>query len=499
MQFEPRVSEAQEGSAQTGWPSLIARTRGNSDFVRLITRRVLIAYSILVGCSAILLLVWEHSWSRAAIARHHGDLHRTFESVISEAAWTFNETVLDSVVLGLTRDGSITGAQIALVGTTKSYSSGLLSGASPGWGGSLSERYVSRWPLNWAGPRGPEIVGHLELETSDQVIKHQLLQRMLMILLSSVLALGCLFLVFVLTIRREVLSPIAKLARMMQDYRLGGRDGDTGMVPRPAGELGKLYDSFRDLEDRLRSAHGQLTSAADEMARQLAIQAEELTRAHARAVDVEVSRAQEAERRRLMRDMHDGFGSELVTARIAAERGRLTAPEVAALLSKCIADLHLIINVTGTEAGNLGEAIADWRYRLSRQLGGEPFKLVWEVNLAGAPLLSQRAVLQLLRIAQEALSNAARHSGASVIRVSAGYLGDVITLGISDNGKGFPAGGVPPDGNRGKGLASMSARAREIGAVLDLAVTSDGCTVTLAYRALPEGDAPVERKAEAIG
>ena len=165
------------------------------------------------------------------------------------------------------------------------------------------------------------------------------------------------------------------------------------------------------------------------------------------------------------------------------------APELATVLTKCIADLQLMISVTGTEAGNLPEAIADWRYRVSRQLAGERFRLAWSVSLAGTPALPQRAVLQILRIAQEAVFNATRHSGAREIRISAQWTGEEVVLTVADDGRGFPAEALSGTGHRGKGVASMGVRARELGAALDFSL-AQGCTVRLAYRppTAPEGD-----------
>lgn len=210
----------------------------------------------------------------------------------------------------------------------------------------------------------------------------------------------------------------------------------------------------------------------------------ELEDAWEKMTKLAVAESKRQEREQLLRDMHDGFGSELASARIAVERGTLGQREIATFLSKCIADLRLIMNVTGSEAGKLEEAIADWRYRVSHQLAGEPFRLIWEVNLQGAPAVTPRASLQVLRIAQEALFNATRHSGASEIRIKAGHADGVVTLMVSDNGKGLLLSDNAPFKNQGKGLASMRARAREIGASLD--ITSDGgCTIKLVYRPDP--------------
>ena len=488
----------QEGLAEAstsdrkGWRTALSRSWKSADLVRLISRKVLITYGILVSLAALLFVAWEVTEARKAISRRHADLHRTSEKLISEGLWTYNEAVLQSLVLGLEEEATVTGARIRSADGRMVFSSGLLTNAPAGWGTWLSDRYVSEWPVTWTSNRGEELIGYLDLETSEQVIRNRLLYRMLLILLFSSLALLSLFGVFALIIRMQVVKPVSNLANIMDAYRWGQSERPAQGIERPPGEIGILYDSFRELEDRLSAAHARLTASADEMARELARQAAELSEAHDRNMSLGVSRAHQEERRRLMREIHDGFGSELVSARIAVERGNVTNEEIATFLSKCVADLHLIINVTGTEAGNLGEAIADWRYRISRQLAGEPFRLTWDVNLAGAPRTTQRVALQILRIAQEALFNATRHSGAREIRVKAGYAEGTFMLSITDDGRGFDPALTMGSGGRGKGLASMTARARDIGATLQF-TRDNGCSVQLLYR---PGFASAERIAD---
>ncbi|MFD9288838.1 sensor histidine kinase [Streptomyces sp. NPDC060030] len=69
----------------------------------------------------------------------------------------------------------------------------------------------------------------------------------------------------------------------------------------------------------------------------------------------------------------------------------------------------------------------------------------------------------LLRIAEESLSNAARHAGASRAGVTLSYMGDEITLDVRDDGCGFDPAGLPPySGRGGFGLGGMRARAERI-------------------------------------
>ena len=453
----------------------------STDLLPVIARKVLFAYLLLVGLGAIVFLAWEIVQTREAISKRHGELHTATGKATSEALWTLNETLLESIVFGLNQDELITGAQIRTADGSKVFSSGRLTDAQSGQGSWLTSQYMSRWPIAWKSARGDELLGRLELETSDLVIRDRVYQRMLMILLFSTLALFALFTVSLIVIGAHVVHPISVLTRAMDRYELG-KPAD--VAQRPVGEIGKLYDSFEVMQDRLRAAHGQLSAAADEMKLQLARQADELSILHKKNMKVGVSRAQEAERQRLMGEIHDGFGSELASARIAVERGNLSDAEIAAFLSRCSDDLYLVISVTGNEVGTFVEAIADWRYRVSRQLVGESFKLLWQVDLLDAPSISPRATLQILRIAQEALSNAIKHSQASEIRITVKYTAGIIFLNVSDNGNTFTHDQIPQFGNRGRGLASIKARARELGATLDI-TRDEGWSVSLVYSPEP--------------
>ncbi|MEU1280970.1 sensor histidine kinase [Streptomyces sp. NPDC005805] len=69
----------------------------------------------------------------------------------------------------------------------------------------------------------------------------------------------------------------------------------------------------------------------------------------------------------------------------------------------------------------------------------------------------------LLRIAEEALANTARHAAAGRVGVTLSYMGDEVTLDVRDDGRGFDPGALPPrSADGGFGLAGMRARAERI-------------------------------------
>jgi signal transduction histidine kinase len=185
--------------------------------------------------------------------------------------------------------------------------------------------------------------------------------------------------------------------------------------------------------------------------------------AHERLTASEVERSALEERERLLQDMHDGFGSQLSSARIMAEQGTLDQPQLKELLQECMSDLYLVVDTLGSNGKTLAVAIGDFRFRTDRRTSGLRSKIHWDLRLDHLPPIPDRKILQILRILQEALSNALKHSGGLNIWVNAVFLPEqnLLRLSVADDGVG-----MSQKPQQGRGLSSMKQRAREIGGSL---------------------------------
>ncbi len=173
--------------------------------------------------------------------------------------------------------------------------------------------------------------------------------------------------------------------------------------------------------------------------------------------------SRQEERQRLLQDIHDGFGSQLASARLRIEHGDLGQDEIAAVLRECLDDLYLVVDTMNEEDKTLAAALADYRYRCDTRLAGQALQLQWRIDVEDCPPLGQRTTLHILRLLQEALNNALKHARASRIALQAVFRPDrTLTLCVSDDGVGLPNPVQP-----GKGMSSMRRRAREIGATLE--------------------------------
>jgi signal transduction histidine kinase len=219
-------------------------------------------------------------------------------------------------------------------------------------------------------------------------------------------------------------------------------------------------------------------SANERLAAELAEREAELQKSYQEREHLLARHATETERQRIMRDMHDGLGSQLMSMLLAARRGDAEPVRVAEGLQSVIDEMRLMIDSMDSVGESLGSAFAIFRERVQPRVEQAGLRFVWTDESSGAlPHYSPRAVLQVFRIMQEAVTNALKHSGGSLIAVTLSLSPDpdfALRLRIADDGQGLSKANP-----RGKGLASMAARARGIGGRLEVATGGTGVAVLL--------------------
>ncbi|WGD53453.1 ATP-binding protein [Bradyrhizobium sp. CB1650] len=206
------------------------------------------------------------------------------------------------------------------------------------------------------------------------------------------------------------------------------------------------------------------------------------------------------ERTRLMRDLHDGLGGQLVSIVALSERGHEGATITDAARA-ALKDLRLVIDSMDDIGGDLMFALGSWRERAATQLRPHDIVLDWHVATPqGLPLhpeLRPWHVIQIVRILDEAVTNAVKHAAARHITVTIETRDDgrepygVISVG--DDGKGFVLadnGEAAGARRTARGLHNMKSRAARCGAVLNLSSDSSGTRVRLQLpQRFPDSDA----------
>ncbi len=189
----------------------------------------------------------------------------------------------------------------------------------------------------------------------------------------------------------------------------------------------------------------------------------------------EHARSLAEERQRIMRDMHDGVGGQLVALIGQTENGPIDAESLKPQLRRSLDDLRLMIDSLDDACGDLGVALGMLRQRLQPGLQGLPLRTSWQTadlpDLAPCP---PDQVLQVMRIVQEAITNAIKHANCRELLISARWTEGWLELTVSDDGVGLAADAAP-----GRGLPSMRQRAAAIGADLSFDALQQGTRMRL--------------------
>ncbi len=254
---------------------------------------------------------------------------------------------------------------------------------------------------------------------------------------------------------RQALAPLDRLARFMRQVN-ALRPGQRAVgFERSSSEVGALAQAFNEMLGRLEAERRESSGR--------------------------VLAAQETERLRIARELHDELGQTLTAVALRAEhtaqRKGADHPEfgeIAEIVQRGLDDVRRIsleLRPSALEELGLLNAMISLCTRVGEQTGMRVRR-----ELEGPiPDLAPGVELAVYRIAQEALTNAVRHSHASAVTVSLRYSDGDLVLSVEDDGDGLPEPVIA-----GGGLAGMRERALLIGAALDVgSAPGAGVKVTL--------------------
>jgi signal transduction histidine kinase len=189
------------------------------------------------------------------------------------------------------------------------------------------------------------------------------------------------------------------------------------------------------------------------------------------------------ERERIMRDMHDGIGGQLlsVVSLLHDHPGQVFS-NVREKVQHCLTDLRFVIDSLDPLHNEIPVLLGMMRMRLQDQLEAAKVELEWAVtDLPEFPDMTPSRSLHIMRIVQEAITNGIKHADSRKMSLATGVLGekqDQVYIDVIDYGKGIEPQTEHKPG-RGRGIDNMLNRASQIGARLDITSTSEGTCVRL--------------------
>jgi len=283
---------------------------------------------------------------------------------------------------------------------------------------------------------------------------------------------------------RYVARPLARLTSVAGKLAAGNLSERSGLEY--AGEIGRLAHSF----DLMAASVQREETHSAEMLQAL------------RALTAQIECAREEERTRIAREIHDELGQQLTAMRfdLIDMRTRLgeRPPQYSALdavLCERVAELTGLVDST---IGSVRRIATELRPRILDTFG--PIAAVEWLAADFEKRTHIRCIYEgpaelktgpgvattLFRICQESLTNVARHSRATEVRIRLTADGDWITLEVHDNGCGL-SGGIPQPSNS-LGVMGMRERARMAGGELEIrGEQGTGTTVSARIPAAAEG------------
>lgn len=192
------------------------------------------------------------------------------------------------------------------------------------------------------------------------------------------------------------------------------------------------------------------------------------------------------ERQRILGDMHDGVGSQLLGLIIQLRGRRIDDERLLQGLESCLDDLRLIVDSLDPLDRPFDVSLAELRGRMESRCAAAGIELEWSLGDAPAPLpVGPEQGLQVLRALQEMFANALRHSGTERIDFELrGPSGPdrVIEVRVRDYGRGFDPAAVR---SGGRGLTSLRTRTHRLGGELVVEPAAPGTVVALRFAASP--------------
>jgi signal transduction histidine kinase len=230
----------------------------------------------------------------------------------------------------------------------------------------------------------------------------------------------------------------------------------------------------------LKNEIGDLTLSFNSMSRRLAYKTAELENERARRLR-SVLDGQELERQRLSRELHDGLGQRIIALKLKLENINTSGKfDILGMIKEVKQDFDETIDDIRRMSNDLMPAVL-YEFGLSTALRNLMDGLPAGSGIKGRfsstgkfDDLDKTSKTYLYRIAQEAVNNALKHSGATLISLNIKRHGATIRMQIEDNGKGFDFD--MQNKSSGNGIYNMHERAALLNGTLELKRSGKGGT-----------------------
>jgi len=265
----------------------------------------------------------------------------------------------------------------------------------------------------------------------------------------------------VLSVRR----PLAELTASAERIAAGNLREP---VPGGSDEIGRLGTALDNMRVRLRTSIEDVERANAVLERRVEERTSQLQRLLGKIIS-----AQEDERRRVARELHDETSQVLTALGMALHTGTMTPERIAelqGLVDRMHDGLHrLIVNLRPSAIDDLGLAAAI-EALATLQLRRTGLGVRCELGHLQDRRVDPAIEIAIFRVVQEAIVNVVRHAGASAVVIEGGLTSGRLWIDIEDDGRGFDPASIAPDEHslRGVGLIGMRERVEMLGGTFEI-------------------------------
>jgi signal transduction histidine kinase len=289
---------------------------------------------------------------------------------------------------------------------------------------------------------------------------------------------------------RSVRLPLRALTESADRLAAGDLSQKVPLPSGPAGrddEIDRLSRAFETMRVALAASLAEVTQANAELERRVEARTQELGKLYAQLKDRDARRAelvkkllsaQEDERRRIARELHDetcqtvaalAVGLDTVRRAGSPEEAGAKLEDARALASRTLDGLHRVIfDLRPSVLDDLG-LVSAVRWWVSRHV--TPAGITAHVEIENLEdRLPPTIEIPVFRAIQEALTNVVRHSGAKTVLVQMSREHGLLSVDVEDDGRGFAPADVatPSESGQGLGLLGMRERIEILGGNLTL-------------------------------
>lgn len=299
------------------------------------------------------------------------------------------------------------------------------------------------------------VIGQVLLDVSLATLEQRRRDLLLWATSTTIVVLGLAGLLS-FALSRSVTRPIAAIAEGVR--RIGAGDGHARIDTSDSGPLQSLALGINDMAARVEVSQEQLQTQVNAARTELQLAFDKLRDSDRQAVVAQ-------ERQRLIRDIHDGVGSQLVQILNLLHRPLEAgaASVLTTMAQHALEDLRMTLDSLEPMEGDLAAILGTLRYRIAPGIEAAGIELCWEVeDVTPIPTLGAQGVLNLFRCLQEVCANAVQHAQATTLRVRTWETAGQVHLMVEDNGRGLSRPIKRSAG--GRGLAHIQARSQAMGA-----------------------------------